>query len=109
MIDLCRETIIPLTVARRRLGNVHKATIGRWASTGSKGVVLETTWIGGRRCTSEEAIERFVAQLNAVSDVRPMPAQSPRRRRRQIEKAESHLAKLGVGTRRVSDNPNTEE
>ncbi len=97
MIDLFRETIIPLKAARQHLGNPHKATVGRWASTGSKGVVLETILIGTRRYTSEEAIDRFVARRNAVSDGRPTPTQSPRRRRQQIERAETHLAKLGIG------------
>src|SRR5690348_5485543 len=40
-------------------------TIHRWASSGCRGVRLETVMIGGTRYTSEDMLERFVAAVTA--------------------------------------------
>ena len=39
-------------------------TIHRWAMSGCRGVVLETWFLGGRRCTNSAAVDRFLAALN---------------------------------------------
>ena len=65
MIILAEETIIPLLEApqylpRRRGKKVHISTLFRWAKKGTAGKRLETVKIGGTRCTSLEALQRFI-------------------------------------------------
>jgi len=38
----------------------HPATCWRWAIQGSGGVILQTWMIGGRRCTTVEAVRSFI-------------------------------------------------
>ena len=65
MIDSTQETLITLKVAGEVLGR-HVATIHRWASHGVRGVVLETLQVGGTRCTSREALQRFFERLSSI-------------------------------------------
>lgn len=63
MIDF--RTAIPLDQAAQLVpGRKDKTascgTLRRWATAGVKGVCLETVRIGGRVCTSVDAIQRFV-------------------------------------------------
>lgn len=44
---------------------VHYQTIHRWANKGLRGVKLETVFCGGRRCTTREAIQRFVERITS--------------------------------------------
>jgi hypothetical protein len=68
MIEL-HETILTFQDAchrlpRRRAGRkTHPHTLYRWSSVGLYGVKLETIQIGGNRCTSLEALQRFFDQL----------------------------------------------
>ncbi len=48
---------------RRKGKKPHIATLYRWASSGFRGVRLETIRIGGTLCTSREALDRFFAAL----------------------------------------------
>ncbi|MCC6784261.1 MAG: DUF1580 domain-containing protein [Planctomycetes bacterium] len=65
-VDLTRETVITIAEAARRLPirrggkPLHVNTLHRWAHKGCRGVVLETVMIGGARCTTVEALRRFV-------------------------------------------------
>ena len=69
MIRFASETVIPLTkvgdhIPPGRFGKrLHRATAFRWARYGLRGVKLETIRVGGRACTSLEALERFFALL----------------------------------------------
>ena len=71
MIDVANENTISLTEAakqlpRRRAGKrTHVATLYRWGIRGLNGVRLETIQIGGTRCTSVEALQRFFDRLSA--------------------------------------------
>jgi Protein of unknown function (DUF1580) len=75
MISLERETLIPLShcprlgvLPVRRAGRpIHAATWHRWAIKGLRGVRLETIRVGGTRCTSLAAIERFFQALTAAT------------------------------------------
>ena len=65
MIDLQTEQIRLLARASPDVpGRPHASTLIRWAMRGVRGVRLETVVIGGRRFTSLEAIQRFVARLS---------------------------------------------
>lgn len=50
---------------RRRLGRKpHPSCLYRWTTAGFKGVILESVQVGGTRCTSREALDRFFARLS---------------------------------------------
>lgn len=64
-IDAARESVLSFVEAARYVGRLKggKAlsfqTLFRWATKGCRGVVLESICIGGTRCTSKEALQRF--------------------------------------------------
>ena len=103
MIDTQNETIITLTEAarllpRRRAGRpVHVSCLYRWAQIGCRGVRLEIVQIGGTKCTSREAMQRFFDSLTAQSEGQPVaPPPRSKSRRKQIEAAEIRLAAAGI-------------
>ena len=69
MIDVNRESILTFNEAaatlpyRRRGKPGGKSTLYKWAKHGLRGVILETIQIGGTRCTSREALQRFFDAL----------------------------------------------
>ena len=69
MIDIDREELITLAEAakllpRRRKGRKpHVSTLHRWCTKGVHGVRLEYIYVGGTRCTSVAALQRFFDAL----------------------------------------------
>jgi Protein of unknown function (DUF1580) len=62
VIDIDKQSLVLLSKAGECLpGKPHPSTISRWASRGIRGVRLETCLVGGRRYTSREALQRFIA------------------------------------------------
>ncbi|NLF06866.1 MAG: DUF1580 domain-containing protein [Pirellulaceae bacterium] len=103
MIDTQTETIITLTEAarllpRRRAGRpVHVSCLYRWAQIGCRGVRLEIVQIGGTKCTSREAMQRFFGRLTAQANGQPVaPPPRSKSRQRQIDAAEKRLAAAGI-------------
>jgi hypothetical protein len=106
-IDLAVETVFPLPEASRYLPKgrkgrpVHFTCLLRWVLVGSRGpdgqrVRLEAIRIGGRWCTSKEALQRFGEALTpAVGDASPTP-RTPTSRQKASEKAAKQLEKMGV-------------
>jgi hypothetical protein len=81
MINVGSEQLCLLTKASADVpGSPHTSTLIRWAMRGLRGVRLETVLVGGRRFTSIEAIERFLARLNEPSAV-PVPSVSSSRQK----------------------------
>lgn len=72
------------------------ATLYRWSTIGCKGVVLETAQIGGTRCTSREALDRFFAALTAQAAGSPPHSPAPRVDRRAVAQAERVLDAAGI-------------
>lgn len=69
------------------------ATVWRWMLTGCRGVRLESILLGGRRITSKEAVERFVAKLSeSGSEPQNDLAGAMARREADIEAAENELS-----------------
>jgi hypothetical protein len=72
VIDISTEDIITFTeagdlVPRRRKGRkTHPSTFWRWSEYGLRGVKLEVLYIGGSRCTSVQALQRFFDRLRRV-------------------------------------------
>src|SRR3954471_22871048 len=99
MINTTAETLLTLAQAadelprRRRGRKTNVSTLYRWSQVGCRGVVLETIQIGGTRCTSQEALQKFferLSQARPTGESRQTPATSRRssvRRRRDSEKA----------------------
>lgn len=84
------------TVNGRR---IHKHTPYRWASRGVAGVILDTVQVGGIRCTSETALQRFFAEVDKARAARrkqPVPVRSAAAYSRAAERAGEQLAKMGV-------------
>jgi hypothetical protein len=68
MIDFRKEKVFPLKEAPKKIGtNPHLCTVHRWAGRGIRGIPLETVKMGGIRCTSAEALQRFFAATTAAS------------------------------------------
>jgi hypothetical protein len=59
--DIAREQLISFVQASEMIP-IHpsRSTVSRWCSVGCRGLKLESTYIGGRRKTSREAVERFL-------------------------------------------------
>jgi hypothetical protein len=108
-IDISCETLLSLPDAAKALPNrPHTSTLHRWRLRGVRGVKLETCLIGGRRFTSQEALERFTGSTTAAADGEPMPVRTPARRARDIEKAEAELnEKIGRKSRNRKDSDRT--
>jgi hypothetical protein len=114
MIDSALETLISLAnvpkspeLPRRRRGKrINVSTLYRWATVGCKGIVLETIQVGGTRCTSREALQRFFERLSLPSQAGPVgggqaaPSVGGRRtiaqRRRQSAESARKLAEMGA-------------
>ena len=104
MIDTASEEVIPLAQAaaelprRRRGRKTHVSTLYRWATAGCRGVRLETIQVGGTRCTSRQALQRFFERLSHKREAgETLPAsRSLVQRQRQSEAAAKELKKLGV-------------
>ena len=74
-VDISRESLLTLNQAAEYLpGRPNVSTLHRWRLHGIRGVKLETCLIGGRRYTSREAVERFVAATTAAADGEPRVA-----------------------------------
>src|SRR5436190_1517418 len=77
MIDCQSEHVISFAQAsdespRRRKGRkIHVSCFYRWSTVGCRGVILETIQIGGNRCTSREALQRFFERLTEPVQARP--------------------------------------
>jgi hypothetical protein len=108
MIDSTAETVLTYAQAsallpRRRKGRkIHNSTFHRWATAGCNGVVLETILVGGTRCTSREALQRFFEELTlkkrAVSSGTG-GADRPRTHARRLHESEAagrELDRLGA-------------
>jgi hypothetical protein len=104
MIDSLSETLRTLAQAadelprRRRGRRTHVSTLYRWATVGCRGIVLETLQVGGTRCTSLEALQRFFENLSASKDS-PSARTSTRtagRRARDSEAAARALERSGA-------------
>jgi hypothetical protein len=102
MIDVQNEQVIPLSAAAREVPNrdsgrgVNISTVWRWALKGSRGVKLETAFVGGIRMTSREALQRFYERVTAVANGEATPTTTRKARAKQIEQAERELEAAGI-------------
>jgi len=72
---LLDETLVLLTAASKCFpGNPSQSAVQRWMRRGSRGAILETILLCGRRYTSKEAIARFIRAQLRVEAERSAPA-----------------------------------
>lgn len=102
MLQVGTEQLITLTEAarllprRRKRRRVNVSTLYRWATKGLRGARLETVQVGGTRCTSREALDRFFASLPPSGGAGAGVAPPPPARQRAIDKAVGDLEDLGL-------------
>jgi len=93
------ETLLTVEEAARRL-RVSTATVRNYYSKGYHGLKLESFFVGLRRMTSVEALDRFVAAMNAPRV--PLGTEASYRRaeraaRRAHQQAMKELKRMGLG------------
>ena len=99
--QLLHEELISLPAAakllprRRAAKRVHTSTIYRWTVNGLRGIVLESLQIGGTRCTTREALQRFFERLNRVPTFHRSPT-TISQKTKQSQIVEKQLDDLGV-------------
>jgi len=115
MIDTTAERPVPIDeipakhIPGRGGKPVHQVTLSLWYRRGVRGVLLETIMVGGRRCTSIEALNRFYQAVSQARSTHPShrppvepPADAPqsprsvRARGTAVSGAMKELAKRGV-------------
>jgi hypothetical protein len=75
--SLLEETLVSLTEACKCFPvKCSRAALERWMRRVSRGAVLETVLICGKRYTSKEAIDRFVRSQLQTETERPAPTRS---------------------------------
>jgi hypothetical protein len=91
------EKLLPLVDAVEQATGQrpHLSTALRWATRGSKGIRLESVFLGGRRLTSEGAVHRFTRrcteQATGCDDIVVVP---PAQADRDADRAAKKLAEL---------------
>ena len=101
-ITVGQEVLLTLAQAARRLPRrnngkaPHVGALYRWASTGCRGVVLETIQFGGQRFTTMAALQRFAEALTQLARPgRASAAATPHRRiEADIERADAEVGRL---------------
>ncbi len=92
--ELIRLQDVPGLLPKVNGKSVHWITCFRWATRGVRGIRLQATFTGGRRATSRQAVERFLAAL-AARDNQPEPADTMRKRSRELKSKNDALAAAG--------------
>lgn len=96
-IDIDRERLLTISAAAKSLPHrPHVATVWRWVQSGCRGTKLETILIGGRRYTSEEALQRFIERTTAAANGETIPTRTAKQREKAIAAAERELAAAGI-------------
>jgi hypothetical protein len=84
-----------LLPARRRGKRPSLSCMYRWCKVGCRGAVLESVNVGGTRCTSRQALGRFIQSLNATSAVPGTP--TPGAHERHLASVERQLDEHRIG------------
>lgn len=102
-IDPESEEVLSLKQARklrclRRDGRQPDLSqLYRWKQQGVRsGVKLETIEVGGRTCTTKEAVLRFIERCTAAASPEPVVYPTARQRQRKVDSDERKLAAAGI-------------
>jgi len=90
-----QDNLIPLGKAARLLPfKPNPTTLWRWRTRGVRGHKLETVNIGGRVYTSLDALNEFVAAINASGGCTPPPVS--KRREAELRRVDAELDRAGL-------------
>lgn len=102
-IDITCEQVVTLTQATRHVPARRKgkkpavSTMYRWSMGGVRGIKLETLMVGGTRCTSVQALQRFFERITAATDGTLTSSSTMNRRRAaQVRAADRELDAAGI-------------
>ena len=96
MTDISNESLLTIKQARDEFPNrVSIPTLWRWVLNGTRGVVLESVLIGGRRYTSKEACLRFI-QASSNNQPAGKTSRKERKKMKSIVTARAVLDQFGV-------------
>ncbi len=101
MIDPAVESLLTLReVAKlpqlcRNGRSPHLASVHRWVGRGLRGIPLESIVVAGARCSTAEAVDRWIAALTDAANGAKATAQTSFRRQRDHERASAELEKAG--------------
>jgi hypothetical protein len=90
---------LPMIGPRRNGRKLNVRTAFRWATSGVRGVVLQTFLQGGQRFTTVAALRRFFAALEQVSPITSGAAKvvpNNRRTHTPVSNVEEELNSLGI-------------
>jgi hypothetical protein len=102
VIDIEKEEALALSDAAQELKVSRRAmaasTLYRWTTNGCRGVKLEFVQIGGTRCTTKEALQRFFEAIKNAPRLRvtsgsPTKAKAARRAKASEQAARALSAK----------------
>ena len=94
--EIIRISDVPnLPYMRGRGRKLSIATLWRWINSGLQGVRLETVKIDGTRCTSVEAVQRFIRDTQGHGSP-PVQVRTPAHRLKERERAKLLLASEGI-------------
>jgi hypothetical protein len=103
VIDTLHEELVTPNAARRFFPRRRKnkrpdlSTMYRWTVKGCHRIVLESVNAGGTRCTSREAVARFIGRLSAAGvDEAGVRGEMPSSRRRHLERVARELDGEGI-------------
>jgi len=103
-VSLATEQLIPfnqvpnLLPRLRRGRKPHVGSIFRWAQKGLSGHRLEYLQVGGVKCTSVEALQRFFEKITSPN--RRVAPHSFAKRQREIKRATDEVQRLLYGNKR---------
>ena len=106
-IEVFQESLLSFAEVTKRLPRtchnkkLNVSTLYRWVQGGLRSrdgqiVRLEMVKVGGRSCTSEEALQRFFDRLTGDQSIVTPPTITRRQRLQQIERAEERLRRSGM-------------
>jgi len=96
-IELETQDLLSITQAASRIpGRPHVATVHRWVHSGLQGVRLDSWKVGGKRFTSIEAIERFIAATTALSNGDSLQPRTRRVQEQAVSRAERIAQDHGI-------------
>jgi hypothetical protein len=104
-IDIINEHLLPLKdypkyLPERNGKRVSRQAGYRHALKGIEGVKLETVQFPGGRYTSQEAIQRFVGRLTALSQGSEAPLPAPDRKARRQSAVEQEIDQVRAQIRK---------
>jgi hypothetical protein len=73
--------------------SVNLSTVWRWSLRGCKGHVLESFNVGGKKFTTQEAFQRWLAAINGGAAIQ---SETPHQREQAVRRAERRAVELKI-------------